>query len=251
MITFDEYGNRNNPSILFLHGAGALDTFTRQYVFAENYHLVVPHLPGAGKNASVPYEPEETISLLHELIVSFNKDKIGIVGHSLGAQIAIRLVTKYPQYFSFAVFLSAWVNPKPGTIHFYTKFSTLCTKLFHWPMLIHMQAKYWHYTKAQSNTMASYAKQITPEVFSSYFEHTLDLSTLPAYQNIAIPMYAFIGKYEVGDMKKSLHLLSTNPHCKTAVLKGSHDFPMRNAKQLNPLLLNIFKAHLPYKNGTR
>ena len=112
MIQFDEYGNRNNPTILLLHGAGALDTFTRQYCFANKFHLVVPHLPGAGENAHIPYLPAETISLLHELIKSLHKENIGVVGHSLGAQIAIMLVTRYPQHFSFAVFLSAWVNPK-------------------------------------------------------------------------------------------------------------------------------------------
>ena len=87
MIQFDEYGNRNNPTILLLHGAGALDTFTRQYCFANKYHLVVPHLPGAGENAHIPYLPAETISLLHELIKSLHKENIGVVGHSLGAQI--------------------------------------------------------------------------------------------------------------------------------------------------------------------
>ena len=87
MIQFDEYGNRNNPTILLLHGAGALDTFTRQYCFANKYHLVVPHLPGAGENAYIPYLPAETISLLHELIKSLHKENIGVVGHSLGAQI--------------------------------------------------------------------------------------------------------------------------------------------------------------------
>lgn len=41
MIHFDEYGNRDNPTILLLHGAAALDTFCGQYGFAEEYHLIV------------------------------------------------------------------------------------------------------------------------------------------------------------------------------------------------------------------
>lgn len=241
MITFDEYGNRNHPTILLLHGAGALDTFTQQYCFADHYHLVVPHLPGAGENAAMPYNKEETVEMLHELIASLHKDKIGVVGHSLGAQIAIMLVTKYPQYFSFAVFLSAWVNPKPKTIRMYTKFSKLSSMMFQWSWLIRLQAKYWHYTKQQADTMAAYAKHITPEVFSSFFENTLDLSTLQDYKMLTLPMYAIIGKHEVSDMKTSLHLLGENPHCKTQVMKGYHDFPMRNAKQLNPVLLDIFQ----------
>lgn len=113
--------------------------------------------------------------------------------------------------------------------------------MFQWSWLIRLQAKYWHYTKQQADTMAAYAKHITPEVFSSFFENTLDLSTLQDYKMLTLPMYAIIGKHEISDMKTSLHLLGENPHCKTQVMKGSHDFPMRNAKQLNPVLLDIFQ----------
>ena len=40
MIYYDEYGNRDNPTILMLHGAGDLDTFIQQYCFSDKYHLV-------------------------------------------------------------------------------------------------------------------------------------------------------------------------------------------------------------------
>ena len=112
MLCYDEYGNRENPTILMLHGAGALDTFSRQYCFSEKYHLVVPHLPGAGKAADQVYEPEKTKQALYTLIAGLNKEKIGLIGHSLGGQIAVMLASEHPELFSFAVFLSAWVNPK-------------------------------------------------------------------------------------------------------------------------------------------
>lgn len=34
-LHYDEYGSREKPTILLLHGAGALDTFCRQYCFAD------------------------------------------------------------------------------------------------------------------------------------------------------------------------------------------------------------------------
>ena len=119
MIYYDEYGNRENPTILMLHGAGALDTFSRRYCFSEKYHLVVPHLPGAGKAADQVYEPEKTKQALYTLIAGLNKEKIGLIGHSLGGQIAVMLASEHPELFSFAVFLSAWVNPKPQTVQMY------------------------------------------------------------------------------------------------------------------------------------
>ena len=57
-------------------------------------------------------------------------------------------------------------------------------------------------------------------------------------------MYAICGSKEVKDMKISLNLLYENPHCKTMVLKkANHDFPMRNARELNKILVEIFSQH--------
>ena len=74
-------------------------------------------------------------------------------------------------------------------------------------------------------------------MYHSFFSNTLDLSKLPEYQAVTIPMLAIYGSKEVRDMKTSLTLLAQNPNCQTMTLQGAnHDFPMRNAKQLNPML---------------
>ena len=129
MLYYDEYGNKENPTILLLHGAGALDTFCRQYCFSDKYHLVVPHLAGAGKAAAEIYEPEKTVEELFTVIKTLHKNRIGVIGHSLGGQIAIMLVSKNPELFNFAVFLSAWVNPKPKTIRMYCSLAGLSAKM--------------------------------------------------------------------------------------------------------------------------
>ena len=237
MLHYDEYGNRENPTIVLLHGAGALDTFCRQYCFSDKYHLVVPHLAGAGKAAAEIYEPEKTVEELFALIKVLDKKPIGVIGHSLGGQIAIMLVSKRPELFNFAVFLSAWVNPRLKTIRMYRSLAGLSAKILHCRQLVLLQGKYWNYTKEQAGNMAEYSKQITPQVYHSFFSHTLDLSKLSEYQAVTIPMLAVCGSKEVKDIKTSLTLLAQNPGCRTMILQGAgHDFPMRNARQLNPML---------------
>ena len=197
MLYFDEYGNKDNLTILLLHGAGALDTFCGQYCFSDKYHLVVPHLAGAGKAAGEVYEPEKTVEELFALIKTLHKKRIGVIGHSLGGQIAIMLVSKQPELFDFAVFLSAWVNPKRNTIRMYCSLASLSAKMLHWRWLVQFQGKYWNYTKKQADNMAEYSKQITPQVYASFFSNTLDLSKLPEYQAVTIPMLAICGSKEV------------------------------------------------------
>lgn len=245
MLYYDEYGSSENPTILLLHGAGALDTFCRQYCFSAKYHLVVPHLAGAGKAAAEIYEPEKTIKELFTLIKTLRKKQIGVIGHSLGSQIAVMLVSRQPELFNFAVFLSAWVNPKPKTIRMYCSLAGLSAKMLHWKWLVLLQGKYWNYTKEQANHMVEYAKRITPKVYRSFFANTLDLSKLPEYQSVTIPMLAICGDTEVRDMKTSLTLLAQNQNCRTMTLQGAnHGFPMQNAKQLNPILERFMSACL-------
>lgn len=237
MLYYDEYGSKENPTILLLHGAGALDTFCRQYCFSDKYHLVVPHLAGAGKAAAEIYEPEKTTEELFTLIKSLHKKRIGVIGHSLGGQIAIMLVSKNPELFNFAIFLSAWVNPKPKTIQMYCSLARLSTKMLHCRRLLLLQGRYWHYTREQANNMAEYSKQITPQVYRSFFANTLDLSRLSEYQAVTIPMLAICGSEEIKDMKTSLKQLAQNPNCRTITLQGAnYNFPMRNATQLNSIL---------------
>ena len=244
MIAYDTYGNKENPTILMLHGAGALDAFSRQYCFSDKYHLVVPHLPGAGKVADEVYDPAKTKQELLELIASLHKEKIGVIGHSLGGQMAVMLVSERPEWFSFAVFLSAWVNPKPDTIKMYCSLSGISAKMLHWGWLVRFQAKYWNYTAEQAEYMAEYSKKITPQVYRSFFANTLDLSKLPSYGKVCVPMYAICGSKEVKDMKSSLKLLAENPHCQTMILpKANHDFPMRNAEELNRILEEVFSQY--------
>ena len=57
-------------------------------------------------------------------------------------------------------------------------------------------------------------------------------------------MLAVCGDKEVRDMKTSLEMLGKNPHCMIRQLSdANHDFPMRNADKLNPVLEDFINHH--------
>ena len=94
--------------------------------------------------------------------------------------------------------------------------------------------------------MAAYSRNITPEVYRSFFTNTLDLAQHPAYQEVRVPMLAICGSREVRDMRASLTLLGENPHCETGLLPGcDHDFPMRKAEVLNPMIDRFLEKYHP------
>lgn len=240
---YDEYGKRENPTIVFLHGAAATDTFCNQYCFQNKYHLVVPHLYGCGKEVNEIYEPQKTIKALAALIQGLGKDKVTLIGHSLGGELAVAMVSQYEYLFDKAVFLSAWVCSSEKSIRMYQKIArySCCTLKLGW--LIRLQSRYWHYTKKQEDFMVEYAKKITPEKYIAWFKYRIHLDELINYSNVKIPMLAVCGKKEVKEMINSIFELGRrNPNCKTIYLdKANHDFPLRKANILNPLLLDFIE----------
>lgn len=54
----EEYGMENKEIIVMLHGANFVHSFGRQYVLAEKYHLIVPHLMGYGKETDKIFDTD-------------------------------------------------------------------------------------------------------------------------------------------------------------------------------------------------
>lgn len=245
MIPYDEYGDRKNPTILLLHGAGVLDTFAKQYCFSEQFHLVVPHLRGAGKSVALLYEPRQQLDELKQLISALGKEKIGLMGHSLGAQLAIALVCEQPEAFAYGIFLSPWVNPEERTQKRYLQLAAPTVRMLHWSWLTKLQGRYWHFNEEQIAALTECSKQITLQQYQAFFANTIHLGDFPQFGTLQLPMLALCGSMEERDIRKSVRLLGENPNCKTRILRGAaHDFPMRAANKLNPVLLDFIKQHL-------
>ncbi len=238
---YDEYGNREHKTIVFLHGAAATDTFSNQYCFQEQFHLVVPHLYGSGREVDKIYEPEQTIKDLAELIKGLSKGKVILIGHSLGGELAVALASRYEELFEKAIFLSAWVCATQKTIDTFAKLSKYTGFTLKYSWLIRFQARYWHYTKEQEEFMVSYTKKITTEQYTAWFTDRILLDENPEYAKISIPMLAICGKKEVKEMIHSIEELGKrNSNCKTIYLdKAKHDFPLRMSETLNPILLEF------------
>ena len=242
MIHYDEYGNRENPTLLMLHGAGAVHTFAHQYSFQDKYHLIVPHLFGNGLETDQPYEPEAVVSALVELIESLGEEKIHIMGHSMGGELAVALVAKYPDYFDKAVFMSPWVCSTEKSVANYVKMAKFSAFTLKFRFLLKWQAKYWHYNEEQTEFLVTYGPKITKENYIAFFANRVKLNDLEGYPDVKIPMLAICGNNETLEMKISIEELGKrNPMCKTMILPGvTHDFPLRNPDDINPILLEFF-----------
>ena len=96
-IKYYEHGIGNNKHVLFIHGLGSSSLIWRDIpqALSEKFHTISVDLIGFGKSDKPP-ELEYTIRYFSQFIKSFlrqieinDKDRITIVGHSLGGYIAI------------------------------------------------------------------------------------------------------------------------------------------------------------------
>ena len=92
-LKLEEYGKENNSIIVMLHGANFVHCYGRQYSLANSFHIIVPHIMGFGDEAGRIFYTDTCCAELVNMIRSLNK-KVLLVGFSLGAQLAFKLVSE-------------------------------------------------------------------------------------------------------------------------------------------------------------
>jgi pimeloyl-ACP methyl ester carboxylesterase len=244
-MVFDQYGDSKNPTLVLLHGAALLDTFSHQYeALARWFHVLVPHLPGAGEAAAEAFNPQETSDALAAWIASLNVGKVLVMGHSVGGQLAVKLVSEHEELFSRAIFLSAWLISSEKTVKSLSSIAKLSYGAIKNASLLKMQGKYWGLTPEQTEKLVSYSPRIKLNTYVGFYANRIYLKDLPGYASVRIPMLAMCAKGETAEMKASLHALGEqNTNCLTVVFpQGSHDFVLQKYKLLNPMLLDFLTA---------
>lgn len=241
----DSYGDAKNPILILLHGAAALDTFSHQYdMLAARFHVLVPHLPGAGEAAAESYDPRQVCDALAGWIESLNAGKVAIMGHSIGGQLAVKLVSEHEHLFSRAVFLSAWLISSEKSVKTFSSIARMSFGAIKSTSLLRMQAKYWGMTPEQTETLVAYSQKIDLNTYVGFYANRICLEDLLGYASVKIPMLAMCARGETAEMKASLRALGEqNKNCLTVLFpRGSHDFVLRHSDLLNPMLLDFLTA---------
>ena len=238
------HGERNSPTIILLHGAFFVDTFGRQYPLSDRYHMVVPHIPGFGKAAKETFEAETAADELKEFISQY-EEPVYLIGFSLGAQLAFKLLSESPELFKKAILVSPALTQKETIAD-----ETLNENL---KMLRSMKNKFACKMIGLMNGLPKQARAefvesmqlVTEETVRNCVDNRISFDTVGGFSECDVPVLALAGgKEQAAVIEGVKHMAEINAHCQYQIWDNAkHNIPPVFAKRFNETILSFFSSN--------
>lgn len=237
MIHYKEYGNKFNPTIMFLHGEDYVYTFARQRELMKNYHLVVPHIPGFGEAVKEEFNAEKAIEQLIELAESLGMP-CTLIGFSLGAQLCLPLICKRPDLFNGVIMISPWLIKNMQDIEkMLRRISDNEGKMKN-PLSINVSAIALGLTGEDKKLHTEYCMEQNVNNLAAAADNGIDIEKYPEYSQLEMPILALCGLKEEMEIRNSVRALcKNNPNCSYDMWDGAgHNLPYKCAARLNKVI---------------
>lgn len=130
-MKFKEFGDKSHPTVILLHGDG-LSWWSFKELIASlkgRYHIVAPIIDGHGEDGITTFiSIQDSAQKLIQYIDENNQGKVLVIGGvSLGAQIAVEVLSKRADITKYAILISTSVVPDKSIMWF----KVLVENLFH------------------------------------------------------------------------------------------------------------------------
>ncbi len=144
-MQFRETGVKGNPAIILLHGGG-LSWWSFEGVInalKDDYHIITPILDGHGEDGLEPFISIEQCAsrLIAYIDAEHNGSVFALTGLSIGAQIAVEVLSRRPNTAKYAIIESALVMPMKSVRYFAAPMYRLCYGLTKQRWFARLQAK--------------------------------------------------------------------------------------------------------------
>ncbi len=236
---FDAYGSIDAPAVIMLHGAFFADSFCRQYSLSDRYRLIIPHIKGFGRASAETFTADDAVAELEELLEQYAP--ACIVGYSLGAQLAFRMVCERPDWVRKAIIVSPWLINKEkindeviaGNLKMlYRLRNSLLSGLIGRSMGLSGQKR---------QEFSQSIRLVSEETVRNCIDNKISLDTEPHFAEISVPILALAGDREpeeiIGSVKRMAEL---NGNCRFELIKNArHNIPMAFARQFNQRMIDF------------
>ena len=236
----EEYGNIESRTIVMLHGAYFVHSFGRQYSLSKKYHIVVPHIMGFGDNTDKIFTTDECISELAEYIKSLNK-KVVLVGFSLGAQLAFKLVSEHEELFESAIIVSPWLIKEETSLSEAAQINQKQLRQLKNKFLCRFIGLMNGLPPKACKEFVSQMQNVKNETIHNVVYNGITIDSVPRFAEIKLPVIALAGEKEQSEIRNSIRKMSEiNENCRFEIWdKAGHNIPPLFAKRFNDLICSV------------
>jgi pimeloyl-ACP methyl ester carboxylesterase len=240
-LSYREYGDKNAPLMVFLHGGGVSSwMWDKQIQYFSKYHCLTVDLPeqGASKNTenfSIQLSAEKVNELIEKIA---DGKKVIVIGFSLGAQVTIQMLSINPSLIHYAFINSALVRPNS----FIKKLIKPSIKLF-FPLVkmksfSKLQAKTLYIDEAYLETYYMESSQIKSDTLTRIVEENMSFEIPSGFTKAVGKILVTVGEKEKAIMKKSaIDIVSSNSNCTGVMIPNvGHGISLINPTFFNQMI---------------
>jgi pimeloyl-ACP methyl ester carboxylesterase len=217
-----EIGTPDAPSIVFLHGGGVGGWMWRGQTHAlDDYHCLVPDLPGHGQSRTLPWVSiADTAQRTGELIEArATNGRAHVVGLSLGAHVVLALLAQAPALVDHAVLSGLNVLPVPQSLQL---IANLMQPLATTSWMLRVQAKALKIGDDVYGEYVETARALAPDTLRRIGAEAYNVQLPPHLGEVLVPTLIAAGEKEVKLVHRSMPiLLRTLPHAQGCIAPGA------------------------------
>ena len=239
---FDEYGDRNNKTIVLLHCAGVLDMFAFMYHLSSEYHIVVPHLLGTGKEVHRDYSFKDSVSGIVDIINSLGKEKVYLVGHSLGANLSFELIANHEELFEKIIISSPMLTTSKVFDKVMAAYMTIAYPLLKSKIMFKAFVKLLKLNKQQTEAFRAYWGRMSAKTWRSYFMDGIKVKEYNTHKKFQIPLMLIYGDKEMRVIKNTVEEIGhlAQDHMVKSIKGQGHGHPAKRPDEFIGNMLNFF-----------
>ncbi len=236
-MRIEEYGKDNESIIVMLHGANFVHCYGRQYPLAGRFHIIVPHIMGFGEEADRVFDTETCTQELAGYIKGLGR-KVLLVGFSLGAQLAFKLVSECPELFCSAIIVSPWLIKTETEVAEVMRINEKQLASLKKKWLCNLIGMMNGLPGRQRKEFVRQMQKVRPETIRRSVDNGITFESEPGFAAVSVPVLALAGGKEQEAVIDSVRKMAeVNPHCRYEIWKkAAHNIPPRFARDFNRLI---------------
>lgn len=250
-LTYQEYGDKNSPLMLFLHGGGVSSwMWDKQIQYFNNYHCMTIDLPeqGLSKNTekfSIYLSAKKVIEIIEK---NAKGKEVIVVGFSLGAQVAIKMLSLRSNLVDYTIINSALVRPSAIIRKMIRPSIKLSFPLVKNKSFSKIQSKQLYISEEYFDKYYKESSQMKSDTLIRILEENMSFEIPKSFSKAEGKILVTVGEKEKAVMKKSAKdLVLNNSNCTGIIIpKAGHGISLLFPDFFNQLIVNwIQEGTLP------